>query len=253
VTDRNREHAGDLGPGYELFIVALTGLSLVNIVILVGPFNVDTKQVAGIIDAVLCIAFLTDVAVRLYLADPWQAYFIGRQGYLDLLGSLPLPIVRLLRIVRMQRGIVRVRSLGERRIVRRLIHERAQTALLFATFLVIFIVEIGSILIVEAEKGAPNANIRTGGDAVWWAMVTVATVGYGDKYPVTAPGRVIAVLMIISGVGLFGVFTGYVARVFLAPRPEDVPEAASQAAAPGPGYSIGSGVPPGTRGPEPPG
>ena len=207
----------ELGPGYELFIVALTTLSLVNIVILIGPFDTDTKQVAGIVDIYLSLFFLADFLGRLYFAEPWQSYFFGRQGYLDLLGSLPFPVVRIFRVVRLYRSIQRVRSLGGRRIVRRLAMQRAQTALLFASFLVILIVEVGSILVVYAERAAPDRNIDTGGDALWWAIVSVATVGYGDKYPVTAAGRVIGVFMIIGGVGLFGVFTGYVARVFLVP------------------------------------
>lgn len=213
----------ELGPGYELFMVALTTLSLVNIVILIGPFDADIKQVAGIVDIYLSLFFIADFLGRLYFAEPWEDYFFKRQGFLDLLGSLPFPVVRVFRVVRLYRGIQRVRSLGGRRIVRRLAMQRAQTALLFASFLVILILEVGSMLVVNAERASPEANIRTGGDALWWAIVSVATVGYGDKYPVTTTGRVVGVFMIIGGVGLFGVFTGYVARLFLAPpRPDDV-------------------------------
>ena len=211
----------ELGPGYELFIVALSILSLANVVVLVGPFEEDTKTVVAIVDLVLSLIFLADFTGRLYLSDPRSDYLIRKQGYLDFLGSLPFPLLRLFRIVRVYRAIRRVRAMGGRRVVRRIVRERAQTALLFATFLVLLVIELGSIFVVIAERGAPNANIKTGGDALWWSIVSVTTVGYGDKYPVTPAGRVIGTVILILGVGLFGVFTGYVARIFLTPRQED--------------------------------
>ena len=206
-----------LAPGYELFIVALSILSIGNVVIIFGPFEPDTKSVALIVDSCLSLIFLFDFAWRLRIAPSKRGYFIGNQGWLDLLGSLPIPSFRLFRSVRVVKAVRRVRALGGRKVVRTIVRERAQTALLLATFLVIIVMEFGSIFVVIAERGAPNANITTGGDALWWAIVSVTTVGYGDKYPVTPAGRGIGSLMLISGVGLFGVFTGYVARLFLTP------------------------------------
>jgi voltage-gated potassium channel len=214
----------EVGPSYELFIVAVSTLSLVNIVIFLGPFNDNTKEIAGIVDLLLSVILLADFFGRLYLASSWRDYFFRRRGFLDLLGSLPLPVIRVFRIVRVYRGLNRVRALGGRKLARQLIHERAQAALLAASFLVMLVLEAGSILVVIAEHDAPGANIQTGGDALWWAVVTIATVGYGDRYPVTTAGRLIGVVMIIVGVGLFGIFTGYLARMFLTPRAEDAPE-----------------------------
>ena len=217
----------EVGPSYELFIVAVSTLSLVNIVIFLGPFHPATKEIAGIVDLLLSAILIVDFLGRLWLADPWQDYFFRRRGFLDLLGSLPIPVIRVFRVIRVYRGVKRVSALGGRKLARQLIHERAQAALLAASFLVLLVLEIGSMLVVVAEQGAPDANIRTGGDALWWAVVTIATVGYGDRYPVTAAGRLIGVVMIIVGVGLFGIFTGYLARLFLAPRAEDAQARAS--------------------------
>ena len=73
---------------------------------------------------------------------------------------------------------------------------------------------LGSISILQVET-VPESNIKTASDAIWWAFTTITTVGYGDVYPVTAGGRVIAALLIITGVGLFGTFTGFVAAWFV--------------------------------------
>ena len=67
------------------------------------------------------------------------------------------------------------------------------------------------------NRNAPSANIQTASDAVWYTIVTITTVGYGDKYPVTNPGRIVGVLIMIVGVGLFGVLTGFLANTFLSP------------------------------------
>jgi len=200
-----------------MFIVALSALSLINLALIVLPIDFETKEVAVIVDGFLCLIFLADFAGRLLIARPRRDYFIDRQGWADLLGSLPFPFLRVFRIVRLVRAVHRVEAMGGRKVVRKLIVERHQTALLVATFLVITVLEVGSMLVLNAERNAPGANIKTGGDALWWAVVSVATVGYGDKYPVTAEGRLVGVALIIGGVGLFGVFTGFLARVFLTP------------------------------------
>src|SRR5207245_1017237 len=62
--------------------------------------------------------------------------------------------------------------------------------------------------------------ITTASDAVWYVIVTITTVGYGDKYPVTNPGRIVGVLIMVVGVGLFGVLTGFLANAFVAPKEE---------------------------------
>jgi voltage-gated potassium channel len=69
--------------------------------------------------------------------------------------------------------------------------------------LVALIVIFGGIGVYLAERGNPGANITRLGDALWWAVVTIATVGYGDYYPVTTLGRIIAVFVMLSGIGIF--------------------------------------------------
>lgn len=78
----------------------------------------------------------------------------------------------------------------------------------------VLVLLFSSIAILEFET-APESNIKTAEDAIWWAYVTMTTVGYGDKYPVTTEGRIIAMVLMTVGVGLFGTFTAYVSSWFV--------------------------------------
>ena len=84
-------------------------------------------------------------------------------------------------------------------------------------FCVILVKECGGILVLLAESPAPEANIHTASDAMWWVYVTITTVGYGNWYPVTSAGRLIGVLVMITGVGLFGTLAGFIANKLVAP------------------------------------
>ena len=98
----------------------------------------------------------------------------------------------------------------------------------FITVLAAFIVLLlSSVLVLQFESRSPDANITTGGGALWWAIVTITTVGYGDEFPVTIFGRITAVLVMLSGVGIIGALASILASV-LVPPPDgnDEPEPA---------------------------
>jgi voltage-gated potassium channel Kch len=73
---------------------------------------------------------------------------------------------------------------------------------------------------------------RSKNDAIWYTYVTITTVGYGDRYPVTQTGRVLGLIIMTAGVGLFGTFTGYLANIFLAPPRKKKEEQAQPASGP---------------------
>ena len=83
--------------------------------------------------------------------------------------------------------------------------------MILITFL---LVTFSSLAILMCER-EPDSNIKTAEDAIWWSVTTITTVGYGDKYPVTTEGRIIAMILMLSGVGLFGTLSGLVASFFL--------------------------------------
>src|SRR5262245_17396424 len=78
-------------------------------------------------------------------------------------------------------------------------------------------VTCGSVML-SVEKDVKDANIKTVGDPVWWAAATVSTVGYGDKYPTTPEGRIVAVILMVTGVGPFSTFSGTMAAMMLSPQ-----------------------------------
>ena len=76
---------------------------------------------------------------------------------------------------------------------------------------VVLLIYVTSLAVLEAERPSPDSHIKTFGEAVWWAITTVTTVGYGDYYPVTPTGRVVAVLLMLGGIGLLATVTATLA------------------------------------------
>jgi len=200
---------------YELFIVALTVFSLaMATTYFLFSLTEATKDALLTIDVVISLIFLADSFGSLRRAPDKRAYL--KWGWLDFLGSipliLPLRIARLARLVRAWRTL-RLRRLSQ--VGEDLDQNRAESAALITVFLAIVVLTTAIIAVLEFESKVPQANIRSGGDAFWWAIVTLATVGYGDYYPVTLWGRIAAVALMTMGVGIFGVLASYLANLFL--------------------------------------
>lgn len=150
-------------------------------------------------------------------------------GWLDLVGSLPFsPIFRFFRIYRLVIVWRELRMYGSHPVWDMIIYRRAQNALRFTGLTVLFVLTLGSVLVLQFESQSPDANILTGQEAIWWSIVTVATVGYGDYYPVTFYGRLVGIVMIVVGVGMFGVLSSYLAKNFLSPTKKESEEQSLQ-------------------------
>ena len=220
-------------PGYEIFIAVLTILSLVNIVLVYAIDDPGLDAVLFAMNGLLSLIFLGDFVYRLISARSKSGYLFVRFGWADLLASLPFPELKLFRLFRLVRVSSLLRAYGTRNIIRSLVRDRAESALLTLVLLGILVLEFGSLEILHIEEHEPGANITSGSDALWYVVVTISTVGYGDHYPVSNPGRVFGALIIVLGVGIFGAFTGYLATVFLAPsRRSTSPGPAADAATP---------------------
>jgi voltage-gated potassium channel len=209
---------------YQTFIVAVTAIAVAIVVVYyVVPLPETVRQVLYILDSLLTPIFVYDFLAHVYYARNRFKY-LATVGWLDMIGSMPgVPVLRLARVPGL---LMRLRELqhatpAEARQVAR--QRLAESTLLAVTLVVILVVTVGSILIVLIEAPVEGSNIKNGSDAVWWSIVTVATVGYGDRFPVTNEGRLIGTLMIVMGVSLFSVLTSYIATQFMARRKTNGP------------------------------
>ena len=228
---KNRELKGI---GYELFIGALSILSIANQVMLLvvrNDPNLDT--VLQTMNAIMFPIFLGDFLYRFFTSEHRSGYFFRGFGWADLLSSLPFPQVKIFRIFRIWRVVRLFMEFGARNLVKEFVTHRAENALLTVGFLVLCVLEFGSLAVLSAERRSPAANITNASDAIWWAYVTITTVGYGDRFPVTNWGRIVGVLVMTAGVGLFGTLSGFLANMFLSPsKPEEEEQPATDAGTP---------------------
>ena len=202
-------------PGYEIFIAGLSILSILNLVLLIVVKDPALQPVVWVMNAILSLILFIDFLVRLRTAESRSGYFLRDYGWADLLASLPLPQLKILRLFRLGRVYRLMKDYGAKNIGRSLLKERAGSALLTLLFIAILVLEFGSLWMLYLESKSPDSNITTASDAIWYVIVTISTVGYGDQYPVPNPGRILGAVIIVLGVAIFGTLTGYLANLFL--------------------------------------
>lgn len=200
---------------YELFMLGVSLLSFINLVLILALPLGEPHRVIFIVDVIIAALFFIDFLTRFLKAKSKSNYFFKNYGWSDLLASVPLTAFNIFRIFRVVRLLRVMHKYGNHRIFKLLFSRLADTALYGVLFLILMLLEFGSIGVLMAEQNAPDANIKTASDAIWWVYVSITTVGYGDKYPVTDLGRFVGVATLTVGVGLFGVVTAFIANKFL--------------------------------------
>jgi len=203
---------------YQIFMLVLSFVSIVLLGITVAfPIHTATENLINYADNAICALFFVDFLLLLYRAENKAKYFFT-WGWLDLLSSLPmLDAFRLGRAGRIVRVLRVLRGLRAARLFTTFIVEkRAESGLFSAALVVIVLVLLSSLAILQFEIGV-GGNIQTAGDALWWSLTTITTVGYGDHFPVTPEGRAVAVVLMFAGISLFGVLSGFLAAWFTSP------------------------------------
>ena len=201
---------------WQVVILVLSVVTIVFVAVdTVFELTDETSRLFFLIDFAVCFVFLGDVFYRGVLRPDRGRWW--RWGWIDLLSSIPavafLRWGRLLRIVRIVRVLRAFRS--SRAIVGHLFQDPARGSVVTVALATITLIAFGSIAILNVEGAHGGTNIATAEDALWWAFVTVTTVGYGDHFPVTGAGRLVAALLMAAGVGLFGTLTAYLANAWL--------------------------------------
>lgn len=202
---------------YELFMLVLCVLALVALAAeAVIPMDRESRRILAFVDNGVCGVFLVDFLGNLIRApNRWQ--YFSTWGWVDLLSSIPSVdflrwgrAARIVRVLRLFRGLRASRVL-----VSLIMRRRAESAVLGAVLLCLILVTLSAIGVLYVEGRVVGSNIHSAEDALWWAIATVSTVGYGDLFPITLEGRMIGAVLMTAGVGLFATFSGSVAASFL--------------------------------------
>jgi voltage-gated potassium channel len=202
----------------NLFNILILILSIyVLISLLISTFiTLDTELSAllSYIDNFICIIFLIDFFVRFKNAD--NKLIFMKWGWIDLVASIPaIDFLRAGRILRLIRLVRVFRALKSTKLIYEHINKnKKQSALTSVSLISFLMILFASISILQFEKNI-NSNIKTAEDAIWWSYVTITTVGYGDKFPVTTEGRIIGAILMTTGVGIFGTFTALISSWFI--------------------------------------
>lgn len=162
--------------------------------------NEGVRVAASLVVAVTWAMFGLDYLLRLALASDRRSFFVHHLFDLLVLVLPMLRPLRLLRLVTLLSVLNRTGSTGLRGRV--IIYAAGGTTLLIAC---------GALAITDAERGQPHSTITNFGDGLWWAVTTMTTVGYGDSYPATTTGRLVAVVLMLAGIALLGVVTATLA------------------------------------------
>jgi voltage-gated potassium channel len=228
---------------YNIFILVLTILSLAVMVVLLLPLSDQTIKLLSVYDNLICVIFLIDFYLNLRGASKKSDYIIGQRGWLDLLGAIPslglltnvgkfAGLLRLARLSRLARITRLLRGENKKTLVKDVLENRSKYAMFITILLTILVLTVSSVLVLQFESQSPDANITTGGDALWYSIVTITTVGYGDFYPVTTAGRITAMFIMFMGVGIIGALASILASLLVggsSPAEEEQTPAAAPA------------------------
>jgi voltage-gated potassium channel len=200
---------------FNILILILSVYVLISLLVsVIFELSEELSILLGYIDNFICIVFLIDFWIRFKKADNKLEFM--KWGWIDLIASIPFldfaragRVIRLIRLVRVFRALKSTKLIYEH-----IAQNKKQSVLTSVALISILMIIFSSIAILQFETDI-NSNIKTAEDAIWWSYVTITTVGYGDKFPITTEGRIIGAILMTTGVGIFGTFTALVSSWFM--------------------------------------
>ena len=184
--------------------ISIVYIALYAIEVIATGLDATTLNAITIIANVIWVTFGIDLAIRTYLA-PNRLKYLAKHP-IDVLAVI-LPAFRAFRVLRVITAGQWVLTRGSHAAI-----GRTSAAIVVGSILLAL---VGALAMLDAEGTTADSSITTFGDALWWAFVTMSTVGYGDLYPITTTGRVVAVMMMIVGVSLLGLVSATLASALL--------------------------------------
>lgn len=188
----------------SLIVLALVYLTAFSYPAFVEEISIATQNKLEVVQWSTWALFALDLVIGIWTSSNKKSYL--KSHPLEIL-SVVLPFLRPLRLLR-------VVSFGGL-IIQKVAIGRQFAITIKVAIASIFIAYIGAIQITISERAVEGSNIKNFGDGIWWAVTTVTTVGYGDRFPVSTEGRMLAVLLMLTGISLVGVITASVASWFV--------------------------------------
>lgn len=238
--------AGPNDKASKVFDVSLIVLILLNVCLVIADtFKLPAKiqKISTYIEVISVVIFSIEYLLRIWTADllhPDKKYFVAKVKYffsfmaiIDLLAILPfylpmffpidLRVLRMLRIIRLFRVFKINRYTNALSSVVKVIKNK-QHELLSSVFVVILLMIVAAVLMYSIESNAQPDVFKNAFDALWWALATLTTVGYGDIYPITVLGKILSAIIAVLGIGLVAVPTGIISAGFMEAIQEDEKE-----------------------------
>ena len=218
MNGNNSSHHEEVG-AFQIVVLFLS-------IVVLGALFVDTafklpaeiSKILEWVDTGVCFLLLADFGQRFYKAKSKGQFM--KWGWIDLVASIPnVPMLRVGRLVRVLRIIRLLRAIrASHRVSSILLRNKFKGGVASVAVTFFLLIMFSSIGILICEQQSPGATIKTAMDAIWWSVATITTVGYGDVYPVTTEGRILAMMLMISGVSMFVALSGIVASSLMGQR-----------------------------------